>query len=100
MKFTDQTTSLHNNTVEQRKPIRLLEKVESNYSSTHVQTVEPTLGITPEQLHHIRENPAVVPADILETKPIKNYTETHIKTLDCIVVQQPERFLPLVEETK
>ena len=101
LKFTDQSTSLHKDTVDKKKLIRLPEKVEEgNYSSTHVQTVEPTLGITPEQLHHICENPAIVPADILETKPVKNYTETNIKTLDGIVVQQPKRFLPLTQEAK
>ena len=62
--------------------------------------MEPTLGITPEEHHRIRENPDTIPADILETKPVKEYVETTIKTLDGIVVQQPKQFLPLAQEAK
>ena len=36
----------------------------------------------------------------METKPDKNYTNTQIKTLDGIVVQQPKGFLPLAQEAK
>ena len=100
-KFNEHTTSHHNNTIDKRKQIKLPQKIEEcSHKTTQVQTVEPTLGITPEQRHQIRENPAEIPSDILETKPVKNHTETNIKTLDGIVVQQPKRFLPLAQEAK
>ena len=85
----------------QRKPVRLPYNVEQTvHSNTQVQTVEPTLGITPDQHYCIHNNPDTVPAEILETKPVKDYAETNIKTLDGIVVQQPKRFLPLAQEAK
>ena len=39
-------------------------------------------------------------ADILGTTVFQGYVNTPLQTLDGIVVQQPKRFLPLVEEAK
>ena len=39
-------------------------------------------------------------ADVLGTTAFKGYINTPILTLDSIVVQQPNWFLPLVEEAK
>ena len=38
--------------------------------------------------------------DILGTRVYQGYVETPLQTLDGIVVNQPEQFLPLAEEAK
>ena len=68
---------------------------------TPVSQVTPLLGTTPSensQLQH-RNTPDNI-LDILGTKVYQEYVETPLQTLDDIVVNQPKRFLPLVEEAK
>ena len=38
--------------------------------------------------------------DILGTETLEGYVQTPVQTLDCLVVNQPHRFLPLAEEAK
>ena len=39
-------------------------------------------------------------SDVLGTNAFQGYVNTPLQTLDGIVVNQPKRFLPLVEEAK
>ena len=68
---------------------------------TPISQVTLLLGTTPRencQLQH-RNTPDDI-SDILETRVYQGYVETPLQTLDGIMVNQPRRFLPLVEETK
>ena len=59
------------------------------------------LGTTPWencQLQH-KNNPDDI-SNILGTRIYQGYVKTPIQTLDGITVNQPKRFLPLVEEAK
>ena len=68
-------------------------------SETPIQQVTPLLGTTPrENLQH-RNSPDDI-SDVLGTHVYQGYVETPLQTLDGIVVNQPKRFLPLVEEAK
>ena len=70
-------------------------------SVTPIQQVTPLLGTTPRenlQLQH-RNSPDDI-SDVLGTRVYQGYVETPLQTLDGIVVNQPKRFLPLVEEAK
>ena len=70
-------------------------------SETPIQQVTPLLGTTPRenlQLQH-RNSPDDI-SDVLGTHVYQGNVETPLQTLDGIVVNQPKRFLPLVEEAK
>ena len=70
-------------------------------SETPVSQVTLLLDTTPSkhcQLQH-KNTPDDI-SDILGTRIYQGYVETPIQTLDGIVVNQPKRFLPLVEEAK
>ena len=70
-------------------------------SETPVQQVTPLLGTTPRenrQLQH-RNSPDDI-SNVLGTHIYQGYVEIPLQTLDGIVVNQPKRFLPLVEEAK
>ena len=70
-------------------------------SETPVSQVTPLLGTTPQENHQLqhRNTPDDI-SDILGTHVYQGYVETPLQTLDGIVVNQPKRFLPLVEEAK
>ena len=70
-------------------------------SETPVSQVTPLLGITPRENHQLqyRNTPDDI-SDILGTRIYQGHVETPLQTLDGIVVNQPKRFLPLVEEAK
>ena len=70
-------------------------------SETPVSQVTSLLGTIPRencQLQH-KNTPDDI-SNILGTRVYQGYVETPIQTLDGIVVNQPKRFLPLVEEAK
>ena len=70
-------------------------------SETPVQQVTLLLGTTPReniQLQH-RNSPDDI-SDVLGTRVYQGYVETPLQTLDGIIINQPKRFLPLVEEAK
>ena len=82
------------------KPTKSAEDKASD-SETPVQQVTPLLGTTPRenlQLQH-RNSPDDI-SDVLGTRIYQGYEETPLQTLDGIVVNQPKRFLLLVEEAK
>ena len=63
--------------------------------------VTPLLGTTPSentQIQH-RNMPEDI-SDILGTRVYKRYMDTPLQTLNGIIVNQPEWFLPLAEEAK
>ena len=68
---------------------------------TPVSQVIPLLGTTPRENHQLqhRNTPDDI-LDILGTCIYQGYVETPLQTLDSIVVNQPKRFLSLVEEAK
>ena len=70
-------------------------------SETPVWQVTLLLGTTPRenlQLQH-RISPDDI-SNVLGTCVYQGYVETPLQTLDGTVVNQPKRFLPLVEEAK
>ena len=70
-------------------------------SETPVSQVTPLLGTTPRENHQLQhKNTPDDISNILGTRVYQGYVETPIQTLDGIVVNQPKRFLPLVEEAK
>ena len=70
-------------------------------SETPVSQVTLLLGTTPRENHQLQhKNTPDDISDILGTHVYQGYVETPIQTLDGIVVNQPKRFLPLVEEAK
>ena len=70
-------------------------------SETLVSQVTPLLGTTPRENHQLQQkNTPDDISDILGTHVYQGYVEIPIQTLDGIVVNQPKRFLPLVEEAK
>ena len=82
------------------QPPRPTEEIASD-SETPVSQVTPLLGTTPSencQLQHGNTPDDI--SDILGTRIYQGYVETPLQTLDGIVVNQPKRFLPLVEEAK
>ena len=85
------------------QPPKLLKPTEdkASDSETPVSQVTSLLGTTPSencQLQH--KNTLDDISDVLGTHIYQGYVETPIQTLDGIVVNQPKRFLPLVEEAK
>ena len=68
---------------------------------TPVSQVTPLLGTTPSKNNQIqhRNMPDDI-SNILGTRVYQGYIETPLQTLDGIVVNQPNWFLPLAEEAK
>ena len=70
-------------------------------SETPVSQVTLLLDTTPRENHQLQhKNTPDDISDILGTCVYQGYVETPIQTLDGIMVNQPKRFLPLVEEAK
>ena len=70
-------------------------------SETPIRQVTPLLGTTPRENLQLRNrNSPDDISDVLGTHVFQGYVETPLQTLDGIVVNQPKRFLPLVEEAK
>ena len=68
---------------------------------TLVSQVMPLLGTTPSentQIQH-RNTPEDI-SDILGTRVYQRYIDTPLQTLDSIIINQPNWFLPLAEEAK
>ena len=73
----------------------------SSDNETPVQQVSPLLGTTPRKNLQLwnRNSPDDI-SNVLGTCIFQGYVETPLQTLDGIVVNQPKRFLLLVEEAK
>ena len=70
-------------------------------NETPIREVQPLLGTTHrENLQLWNRNSPEDISDVLGTTAYQGYVNTPLQTLDGIVVQQPKRFLPLVEEAK
>ena len=68
---------------------------------TLISQVTPLLGTTPSENTQIQhKNMPEDISDILGTRVYKRYVDTPLQTLDGIIINQPKRFLPLVEEAK
>ena len=70
-------------------------------NETLVHPVEPVLGTTPSENHWLQDRnlPQDI-TDILGMTAYEGYVQTSIQTLDGLYVNQPNHFLPLVEEAK
>ena len=68
---------------------------------TLISQVMPLLGITPSENTQLqnRNMPEDI-ADVLGTRAFQRYMETPLQTLDGIIINQPECFLPLTKEAK
>ena len=71
-----------------------------NNSSSRTQSVQPTLGFTPAEVHQAESNLTLNIPQLLEIEPCREYTETPLKMLDSLCVTQPKQFLPLTQEAK
>ena len=71
-----------------------------NNSTSHTQTVQPTLGFTPAEICHAQNNPTLMVPQLLETESCKDYAETPLQTMDGLNVTQLKRFLSLAQEVK
>ena len=71
-----------------------------NNSTSHTQSVQPTLGFTLTKVHRAESNPTLTIPQLLEIEPCGEYTETPLKMLDGLYGMQPKRFLPLAQEAK
>ena len=70
-------------------------------ADTLVSQVTPLLGITPHKSTQLQStNTQEDIEEILGTRAFQRYVDTPIQTLDGIVVNQPKRFLPLVQEAR
>ena len=70
-------------------------------NETPVQEVSPLLGTTyRENLQLRNRNSPDDISDVLGTNAFQGYINTPLQILDCVVVNQPKRFLPLAEEAK
>ena len=68
---------------------------------TLVSQVTPLLGITPCKSTQLQStNTPEDIQEILGTRAFQRYVDTPIQTLDEIVVNQPQHFLPLAQEAK
>ena len=68
---------------------------------TLISQVTPLLGITPSENTQLqnRNTPEDI-ADTLGTRAFQRYVDTPLQTLDGIIVNQQEHFLPLTKEAK
>ena len=68
---------------------------------TFVSQVTPLLGITPRENTQLqsRNMPEEI-AEILGTRTFQRYVDTPLQTLDGIIMNQPNHFLPLAKEAK
>ena len=64
------------------------------------QTIQPSLGFTPAEIHQAQNEPTLTIPQLLKIEPCKDYTETPLQTLDGLCVTQPKRFFPLAQEAK
>ena len=70
-------------------------------SETPIWQVTPLLGTTPRENNQLQHRNSLDDiSDVLGPHIYQGYVETPLQTLDGIVVNQPKRFLPLVEEAK
>ena len=66
---------------------------ENNHTAC-TQTVQPTLGFTPAEIHYAQNKPNLTIPQLLKIEPCKNYTKTPLQTLDGLYVTQPKSFCP------
>ena len=59
---------------------------EENHSSSHTQSVQPTLGFTLTKVCCAKNNPTLTISQLLETEPCREYIETQSKMLDGLYV--------------
>ena len=62
------------------------------------QSVEPVLGFTPQEYQEVQDDPDINVEDLVQIEPCTDYVETPLQTLNGIHINQPKRFLPLVQE--
>ena len=85
------------------QPPKLPKPAEDKMSDgeTPVSQVTLLLDTSPRENHQLEHrNTPDNNSDILGTRVYQEYVETPLQTLDGIIVNQPKRFLPLVEEAK
>ena len=67
---------------------------------TLIQTIEPVIGLTPEEQQQQEEYPDLTLEELLGLSSCEENTATPLLTLDGLYVNQPSRFLPLAQEAK
>ena len=72
----------------------------SNNRAAPIQPVEPVVGLTSEEQSRREEDPDLTLDELLGLIPCEQHITTPLQTLDGLYVQQPSRFLPMVQEAK
>ena len=62
--------------------------------------MEPVGGLTPQEQRRKEEDPDLTLTELLGLTPCEEHIITPLQTLDGLYLNQPSRFLPLVQETK
>ena len=62
--------------------------------------MELVVGLTPQEQCRKEEDPDLTLTELLGLTPCEEHITTPLKTLDGLYVNQPSRFLPLVQEAK
>ena len=65
-----------------------------------IQPVEPVIGLTAEEQRHREEDPNLTINELLGLSSCEGHVTTPLQTLDGQYVNQPSRFLPLVQEAR
>ena len=98
---TPQTLALQQDRVTEEFETETVSKPLMPIEETPIQQVQPLLGTTHRENLQLRNRHMLEDiADVLGTTAYQGYVNTPLQTLDGIVVQQPQRFLPLAEEAK
>ena len=78
----------------------LYDSSRANNTVSPIQPVEPVVGLTPEEQCKKEKDPDLTLIELLGLTPCEGHITTPLQTLDRIYVNQPSRFLPLVQEAK
>ena len=78
----------------------LYDRGQANNTAAPIQPVELVVGLTPREQHRKEEDPDLTLTELLGLTPCEEYITTSLQTLDGLYVNQPSRFLPLVQEAK
>ena len=78
----------------------IYDRSRANNTAAPIQPVEPVVGLTPQEKCRKEEDPDLTLTELLGPTPCEEHITTPLQTLDGLYVNQPSRFLPLVQEAK
>ena len=78
----------------------LYDRNRGNNRTAPIDTVEPVVGLTPEEQSKKEEDPDLTLDELLGLTSCEEHITTPLQTLNGLYVNQPSRFLPLAQEAK